>query len=728
MAWEVGRAWSCLWLAVVSVLLVGINRGRAADGERPANVVVILVDDQGYYDLACYGADEVDTPHIDQLASEGVRFADYYAAAPICSPSRAGLLTGCYPRRVGNHIWVHRADSQSGLATDELTMAELFQQQGYATACIGKWHLGFLEPYLPRAQGFDHFFGLLHNLDPVETVYFGDAGVPLLRDGEVVKRPADPAELTERSTDEAIAFLEEHQQQPFFLYLPYTMLHQPLGVSEAFQGSSQWGEYGDAIQELDFHVGRLMDTLARLNLDQNTVVVYASDNGRGPGRTPEQPLRGRKLSTLEGGIRVPAICWGPGLGIQQGKTSSAVVRAMDWYPTLASLAGIRVPADRVLDGRDITPLLRGESEEVPPADEQRSLNAAVPLRRSWNPPREWAELLTREEYSNAFFYHGSEGALAAVRWEAWKLVLSPSLTLYNLADDPGESTPVRNGSMARKLRGMAVLFEQEMQADARRAEPVQSVSRKPSASEHAVQATFRLHGPGGSGTAFVVEHPDAGNSQPRQLLISAAHTFENIASQEGTLVVRQRDESGSWGRHDMSLRLRSDDGPLWTRHPSADVAVLPIELPAGTVCTPFALGDVATAADFDSGRVHLGQQARVACFPAQTESDSVGWPVLRTGHVATPQLSPAAGLQQFFVDYAHFAGDSGAAVVVEGPTPRVAGVVVGMQRQTDHISSPYEEKTMHTPLGLAIVVPSTRVREVIELWSEGNRAPEAPRQ
>jgi len=582
MAWGVGRAWGCLWLVVVAVLLVGPNRGRAADGERPANVVVILVDDQGYYDLACYGANEVDTPHIDRLASEGVRFTDYYAAAPICSPSRAGLLTGCYPRRVGNHIWVHRADSQSGLAADELTMAELFQQQGYATACIGKWHLGFLEPYLPRAQGFDHFFGLLHNLDPVETVYFGEEGVPLLRDAEVVKRPADPAELTERSTDEAIAFLQEHQQQPFFLYLPYTMLHQPLGVSEAFQGSSQWGEYGDAIQELDFHVGRLMDTLARLNLDQNTVVVYASDNGRGPG-----------------------------------------------------------------------------------------------------------------------------------------------LTLYNLADDPGETTPVRNGAMARKLRGMAVLFEQEMQADARRAEPVQSVSRKPSASDHAVQATFRLHGPGGSGTAFVVEHPDAGDGQPRQLLVSAAHTFENIASQEATLVVRRRDESGTWGRHDLSVRLRSDEAPLWTRHPSSDIAVLPIELPTGTVCTPFALDDVATAEDFDSGRVHLGQQARVACFPAQTESDPVGWPVLRTGHVATPQLSPAADVQQFFVDYAHFAGDSGGAVVVEGPTPRVAGVVVGMQRQTDRISSPYEEKTMHTPLGLAIVVPSTRVREVIDLWGEANGVPEA---
>jgi arylsulfatase A len=720
------QVWVCLLLVTTCVAVASPQVGHAADGQRPANVVLILVDDQGYYDLGCYGASEVATPHIDRLAREGVRLTDYYAAAPICSPSRAGLLTGCYPRRVGNHIWVHRADSHSGLAAEELTVAELFQQHGYATACIGKWHLGFLEPYLPRAQGFDHFFGLLHNLDPVETVYFGEEGVPLLRDGTVVKQPADPAELTERSTDEAIAFLERHQDQPFFLYLPFTMLHQPLGVSEAFQGSSQWGEYGDAIQELDFHVGRLMETLTRLHLHDNTVVVYLSDNGRGPGRTPEQPIRGSKLSTLEGGIRVPAICWGPGLGIQQGKASSAVVRAMDWYPTLATLAGVAVPSERVLDGRDITPLLRGQSEEVPPADQGGSLNASVPLRRSWNPPREWAELLTREEYNNAFFYHGSEGALAAVRWEAWKLVLSPSLTLYNLAEDPGESRPVRNAAMARKLRGMAVLFEQEMQTDARRAEPVQPALRKLTAAQRAVQATFRLHGPGGSGTAFVVQHAESGESPPSQLLVSAAHTFENITSQEATLVVRRCDESGNWTREDLHLRLRSDEGPLWTRHPSADVAVLSIELPPHAACTPFTLADVATAADFDTGRVSVGQQARVACFPAQTESDAAGWPVLRTGHVATPQLSPAIGLQQFFVDYAHFAGDSGAAVVVEGPSPSVVGVVVGMQRQTDRISSPYEEKTMHTPLGLAIVVPSTRVREVIELWeATANTRPES---
>ncbi|TWT80290.1 Arylsulfatase precursor [Planctomycetes bacterium CA13] len=432
------------------------------------NIVFIFVDDQGYYDLGCYGATEVRTPRIDAMAEAGTRFTDYYAAAPICSPSRAGLLTGCYPRRVGNHIWVHRADSQTGIHSDELTLAELFKQNGYATACIGKWHLGFHEPFLPRNQGFDHYFGLLHNLDPVEVVYFEDkGGVPLMRNGEVVKRPADPSELTKLYTDEAIEFIEKNKDGPFFVYLPHTMLHNPLGVSEEFRDSSDWGEYGDAIQELDHNVGRVFDTLGKLGIDDNTIVIYASDNGRGPGRTPSQKIRGRKLSTYEGGIRVPAIAWGPGMGLQAGKESSAVVRAMDWYPTLATFAGIKVPEDHIIDGRDISPLLRGETVIVPPPGKKASLNASVPLRRRWNPPAEWAPIINRNEYNDAFFYHGSQGALAAVRWRNWKLYLNPSLELYNLAQDPGESTLARNQDITRKLRGMAILFQEEMQLDAR---------------------------------------------------------------------------------------------------------------------------------------------------------------------------------------------------------------------------------------------------------------------
>lgn len=455
-------------LCFVAVAAIFGGRCLAAMPQSKPNIIIIFVDDQGYYDLGCYGATEVKTPRIDTMAAEGTRFTDYYAAAPICSPSRAGLLTGCYPRRIGNHIWVHRADSKTGIHPDELTLAELVHQHGYATACIGKWHLGFLEPFLPRNQGFDHYFGLLHNLDPVEVIYFADeGGVPLLRNGDVVKRPAEPAELTQLYTDEAIRFIQQHQQQPFFLYLPHTMLHNPLGVSEPFKGSSNWGVYGDAIQELDHHVGRILDTLKDCGIAQNTIVVYASDNGRGPGRTPQQPIRGRKLSTYEGGIRVPAIAWGPGLGLQAGAESSAVVRAMDWYPTLATFAGISIPPGRVIDGRDLSPLLKGETGDVPPPGQNKSLNSAIPTRRTWDPPREWSSIIHRDEYNDAFFYHGSQGALSAVRWQNWKLYLNPSLELYDLATDPAESKMVRRPKIIRKLRGMAILFQQEMLTDAR---------------------------------------------------------------------------------------------------------------------------------------------------------------------------------------------------------------------------------------------------------------------
>lgn len=451
------RIFLFLTLALIPASAEPVNAG-----ERP-NIIVILVDDQGYYDLGCYGATEVNTPRIDRLAEEGVRFTDYYAAAPICSPSRAGLLTGCYPRRVGMETWVQRADSHRGIHPDEVTMAELFREHGYATVCVGKWHLGDKAPFLPKAQGFDHYFGLLHNLDPVETIYFeGKDGPGFWRDNEIVQSNVEPAELTKRYTDEAIAFLREKRDRPFFLYLPHTMLHNPLGVSPEFQGTSEWGEYGDAIQELDFHVGRLMDTLEAEGIADNTVVIYTSDNGRGPGRTPEQPMRGRKLTTWECGIRVPAIAWGPGVGIAKGETESKVVSALDWYPTLASLAGIEIPEEHpVIDGRDLSSLLKSSKEP--------GLNAVVPNRRRWDPSLEWSPLFTREEYRDACFIHGSQGALAAVRSGKWKLFLNPGLTLHDLEADPGESKPAQNAEALRKLRGMAVMFQEEMSRDARQA-------------------------------------------------------------------------------------------------------------------------------------------------------------------------------------------------------------------------------------------------------------------
>ncbi len=445
-----------LFLALLPALL---------SAQPPANVLLILVDDLGTYDLGCYGATEVRTPRIDRLAAEGVQFLDYYAAAPICSPSRAGLLTGRYPRRFGMQTWVQRADSQRGIPTNELTLAELLRSGGYATACVGKWHVGFAPQLRPLARGFDQYFGLLHNLDPVETVHFDrEGGVPLLRGDTVVKRPADPAELSRRYTDEAIAFLEQQPRagRPFFLYLPHTMLHEPVAAGPEFLGKSQWGLYGDAIEELDFHTGRLLDSLQRLGFAENTLVVFTSDNGRGPGRKASQPLRGSKLTTWEAGIRVPCLAWGA--GVRRGHVSREIVHAMDWFPTLASFAGVKVPEERVLDGRDLQPLLTGRTDRIPDPAAGLSLNAGVPLRRPWQPAAEWASLLTREDYLNAFFYHGAEGQLAAVRSGPWKLSLSPALQLYNLEADPGESRPARNPPMLRKLRGLAVMFQEEVSA------------------------------------------------------------------------------------------------------------------------------------------------------------------------------------------------------------------------------------------------------------------------
>ncbi|BCX46899.1 N-acetylgalactosamine-6-sulfatase [Haloferula helveola] len=432
----------------------------------PPNVLLIFVDDQGTYDLGCYGEKQLQTPRIDSLARDGIRFTAAYSAAPICSPSRAGLLTGCYPRRMGAEIWVHRADSKSGLHPDELTLAELFRGAGYRTACIGKWHLGFAPPFLPDAQGFDRYFGLLHNLDPVETVHFADkGGVPILNGSEIIEHNPDPSTLTRRYTDEAIHFIEEDRNKPFFLYLPHTMLHNPLGVSEEFRGTSKLGEYGDAIHELDHHVGRLLDALERLDIADETIVLYTSDNGRHPGRGKDQPLRGGKLSTWEGGLRVPALLRGPGL--RSGAVRTEPTPAMDWYPTLATLTGIRVPEGRVIDGRDLAPELVEEPAALRTAAGALSLNSDLPQRRRWEPPLEWRDLVSRDEYTDAFFYHGSHGALAAVRSGKWKLFLNPTLQLYDLESDPGETSPVKNAAVARKLRGMAVLFQEEMRLDAR---------------------------------------------------------------------------------------------------------------------------------------------------------------------------------------------------------------------------------------------------------------------
>ncbi|MEK9862038.1 MAG: sulfatase, partial [Verrucomicrobiota bacterium] len=322
-------------------------------GNRPPNIILIMTDDQGYQDLGCYGSPSIKTPFLDQLARDGMRFTDFYAGNSVCSPSRAALLTGCYPTRVNIPGVLFPRDS-IGLHPDEVTLADLLQSVGYATACIGKWHLGHHPSFLPTRQGFDHYLGIPYSndmtIDPkaqlAQTVRWREGmtrermlsqapkknWVPLMRDEEVIEYPCDQTTLTQRYTREAIAFMQANRQRPFFLYLPHTMPHIPLAASPRFRGRSAGGFYGDTIEELDAGVGLILSELKRLDLEEDTLVIYTSDNGpwnlkNGHGGSA-LPLRGFKFQTYEGGMRVPCLMRWPGV-IPAGSTCSQIVASLD---------------------------------------------------------------------------------------------------------------------------------------------------------------------------------------------------------------------------------------------------------------------------------------------------------------------------------------------------------------------------------------------------------------
>jgi arylsulfatase A len=363
-------------MKLLSLALLGLWLGARADAATPPNVIIIFADDLGYGDLACYGHPSIRTPHLDRMAAEGLRFTDFYAAAPLCTPSRAALLTGRHAIRSGmTHRPGTRAvlfpDSPGGLPPSELTLAEALKTAGYATALIGKWHLGIHEGSRPRDQGFDHNFGLPYSndMDRRETVP-GDArfrpdppadgwNVPLLRNEEIIERPADQTTLTKRYTEEAVKFIAANRSRPFFLYLAHNMPHTPVFASEAFRGKSRRGAYGDAVEELDWSTGEVLAALRREGLAERTLVIFTSDNG--PWLTEREQggsaglLRDGKGSTWEGGMRVPGIAWMPGR-IAPGVTSE-VAGTLDLFPTALALAGRPLPAGVPLDGADLSPLL-----------------------------------------------------------------------------------------------------------------------------------------------------------------------------------------------------------------------------------------------------------------------------------------------------------------------------------------------------------------------------------
>ncbi len=400
--------------AVGSAALFGVPNilFGSPDQRRPPNFVVIFVDDMGYQDVGCFGSPLIKTPNIDRMAQEGRRFTSFYVH-PVCTPSRAALLTGCYPMRVSLPNVINQK-STIGISSSEITMAQMLKTRGYATACIGKWHLGWQRQFLPTRHGFDYYFGLPYSND-MNGADKNPPGPPLIQNEKIIEQPAAQDTLTQRYTREAIRFITQNRDRPFFLYLPHTMVHVPLHASDAFRDKSARGLYGDAVEEIDWSTGEILDTLRKLGLDDNTLVVFTSDNGpwliKGKDGGCALPLRDGKGSTYEGGVRVPCVMRWPG-HIPAGSVCSEAAMSIDLFPTFARLAGAKVPSDRIIDGMDIWPLVAGTPGAVCP-------------------------------HEAIFYYRGDR--LQAVRSGKWKLILERpkdkvALALYDLDSDISETT------------------------------------------------------------------------------------------------------------------------------------------------------------------------------------------------------------------------------------------------------------------------------------------------
>lgn len=353
---------------------------QAADD--PPNVILIFIDDLGYGDVGFNGATGPKTPNLDRMATEGMKFTDFYVGCAVCSGSRTALLTGCHYQRLSVSA-VLFPNSDRGLHPDEVTVAEVLKSAGYTTACVGKWHLGHLPPCLPTMQGFDSYYGIPYSndmwidpanqladdvvirqgltLDEVKAGHKKRNQVPLMRDDEIIEYPADQSTLTKRYTEEAVKFIQENKDGPFFLYLPHTMVHLPLAVSDAFKdrtGKLIW----DAIEEVDWSVGEILKAVAELGIDEKTLVIFTSDNGAAVGSS--LPLRAKKGSVYDGGIREPTVMRWPGK-IPAGSVCSEVAATIDMLPTLAGLARVDLP-ERKIDGKDIWPLMKGEPNAKSP--------------------------------------------------------------------------------------------------------------------------------------------------------------------------------------------------------------------------------------------------------------------------------------------------------------------------------------------------------------------------
>lgn len=443
-------------MGLIGILLpfiyLGCAPSQSQKEEKPPNFIIIFTDDQGYGDLGCFGGEHVNTPNIDRMAAEGRKLTSFYVAAPVCTPSRAALMTGCYPKRINMAAGVFLAGDKRGLHPDEITIAEVLKTEGYATGIMGKWHLGDQPEFLPTRQGFDEFFGLpySHDIHPwhQNNKKYNFPDLPLLAGEEVIEINPDMNYLTQRITDKAVAFIEKNKENPFFLYVPHPLPHRPVYASpdmmkeatDSIQAllSQENGTvnyklrdkiYPQAIATIDASVGKILETLIANQLDENTLLVFSSDNGPargGMGSTGD--LRGRKGHTFEGGMREPAVAWWPGK-IPRGTVSDEVLSTMDLLPTFATLAGAKIPQDRVIDGKNIWPILAGEKRDSLPPEP---------------------------------FYYYRANQLEAVRYGDWKYHRRGKNTmLYNLKEDVGETQNIidQHPRIAEELSGYFKAFE-----------------------------------------------------------------------------------------------------------------------------------------------------------------------------------------------------------------------------------------------------------------------------
>lgn len=423
---------------------LGAAAGAAAQAQpRPPNIIVLFADDMGYGDLSCYGHPTIQTPNLDRIAAQGVRLTSYYAAAAVCTPSRVGLLTGRYPLRAGLPTNLG-PDSKGGLPLSEILVPQVLKQQGYRTMMIGKWHLGH-DPaeHLPTARGFDSDFGLLYSNDMIPPWVKTERPLELYRGAKAVERVTDQSSLTVRYTEEALKFIRESGNDPFFLYLPYAMPHLPVSAPADRRGKSRAGLYGDTIETLDWSAGEILAQLKRQGIDNNTLVVFTSDNGPWHDLPPRMIaggverwytgsnslLRGAKGTTWEGGLRVPFIARWPGR-IPEGRTSADMACALDMFPTLTAAAGARMPSGRVYDGASLIPFLSGEAPS----------------------PRQ------------SFFYFAGR-KIEGYREGSWKLRLPGGL--FHLDRDPSEMYDVadRHPDVADRLLSRMKMFAAELNTE-----------------------------------------------------------------------------------------------------------------------------------------------------------------------------------------------------------------------------------------------------------------------